>query len=139
MWEADKFHGEGSYFYLNGDIYSGTWQRGIKQGEGVLMYAADDSQIIGRWEKGTFVAGKWVLKDGTSWHGTFKRGKPLGAGIFYFPNATMQEGEYVQEGTPEEGEEEDPTVELKTVWKGGAIVASNADARELLRAPVSVA
>jgi hypothetical protein len=140
MWEADRFHGEGTYYYAaSKDIYSGHWNRGVKQGEGVMMFAADESQLVGRWEKGTFVAGKWVMKDGTSWHGPFKRGKPLGKGVYYFPNGTMQEGEYVMEGEgTEEGEaaeEEDPTVELKTVWRGGPIVPTTADAREILRAP----
>lgn len=139
MWEGDKLHGEGTYYYGSGDIYSGAWVRGVRQGEGVLMMAADESQLVGRWEKGAFVAGKWLMKDGTSWHGAFKRGRPLGRGVFYFPNGTMQEGEYVREGDPAEAEvEEDPAVELKTVWKGGAMVPANADAREIVRAPVAL-
>ena len=59
-------------------------------------------------------------------------GKPLGRGIFYFPNGTTQEGEYVQEGDLEE----DPEAELKFVWKGGAVVAANTSHTEVLRAPV---
>jgi hypothetical protein len=101
-----------------------------------MMFAADESQLVGRWERGTFVAGKWIMKDGTSWHGPFKRGKPLGRGVYYFPNGTMQEGEYVQEGEAEDGEE-DPTADLKTVWRGSAIVPANADAREVVRAPIT--
>lgn len=132
MWENDKFAGEGTYYYSNGDIYSGGWVRGVRQGEGVMMFKADEAQLVGRWERGTFVAGKWVMKDGTSWHGPFKAGKPLGRGIFYFPNGTTQEGEYVQEGDLEE----DPEAELKFVWKGGAVVAANTSHTEVLRAPV---
>jgi len=143
-WEADRFHGDGTYYYKSGDIYSGGWLRGVRHGEGVLMYAADESQLVGRWERGGIVSGKWVLKDGTSWHGPFHRGKPLGRGVFYFPNGTMQEGEYVREGAtagdadappPEEGEEEGDE-ELKTVWKGGPVRPDNADAAEVTRAPI---
>jgi hypothetical protein len=74
------------------------------------------------------VTGKWIWKDGTSWQGPFKDSKPLGRGIFYFPNGTVQEGEYVQEG-----DAEDPEAELKTVWKGGAVRASNTSAAEVIR------
>lgn len=95
------------------------------------MFARDESQLVGRWDKGVFVAGKWVFKDGTSWHGPFKAGKPVGRGVFYFPNGTMQEGEYVQEG-----DLEDPDAELTIVWKGGEVKPANTDAREVLRARV---
>ncbi len=136
MWEADRFMGDGTYFYSNGDIYSGGWHRGIRQGEGVLMYKADESQLVGRWERGSFVSGKWVMKDGTSWHGPFKAGKPLGRGIFYFTNGTMQEGEYVQEGEADGDGMDDAAAELKITWKGGPICASNATAEEVRRAPI---
>lgn len=133
QWEHDKFHGEGTYYYKNGDIYSGNWQRGVRHGDGTLLFKADESQLIGRWERGSFVSGKWVMKDGTSWHGPFKDGKPLGRGVFYFPNGTMQEGEYVQEG-----DVEDPDAEIVWTWRAsGAARASGVDHRELLRAPVT--
>lgn len=131
MWENDKFHGEGTYYYTSGDIYSGGWSRGVRQGEGVLFAARDESQLVGKWEKGSFVAGKWILKDGTSWHGPFKAGSPLGRGIFYFPNGTVQEGTYVQEG-----DLEDPDAELKTIWNGEDIKPANTDYREVLRSHV---
>lgn len=75
------------------------------------------------------VTGKWIWKDGTSWHGAFKDSRPIGKGIFYLPNGTVQEGEYVQEG-----DAEDPEADLKTVWKGGAVRQSNAPAAEVIRA-----
>lgn len=129
MWAADKFHGEGTYYYANGDIYSGAWVRGVKQGEGTFIYARDESQLVGTWDKGAIVSGKWIMKDGTSWHGAFKNNKPLGRGVFYFPNGTLQEGEYVQEG-----DAEDPDAEVRTVWKGGAVAKANAPAAEVIRA-----
>jgi radial spoke head protein 1 len=131
MWANDKFHGEGTYYYSSGDIYSGNWNRGVKHGQGVFISTKDDSQLVGQWEKGAFVAGTWIWKDGTSWHGPFKDGKPLGKGVFYFPNGMSQEGEYIQEG-----DAEDPDAELKYSWKGESLRASGVDARELLRAPV---
>ncbi len=127
---ADKFDGEGTYFSANGDIYSGSWKAGVKQGEGQMMYAKDESQLVGSWHKGHMVTGKWIWKDGTSWHGPFKNSQPLGRGIFYFPNGMVQEGEYVTEGEPEEGDD----AALKTVWKGGGVRAANTTAQEVTRA-----
>ncbi len=128
QWEKDKFHGEGTYYYSNGNIYSGGWSKGVKSGKGTYLVARDESQLVGQWEKGAMVSGKWIWKDGSSWHGPFKDSKPLGKGIFYFPNGTVQEGEYVQEG-----DAEDPEAELKTVWKGGVVRASNTSAAEVIR------
>jgi hypothetical protein len=124
------FEGEGTYFSANGDIYSGSWKAGVKQGEGQMMYAKDESQLVGAWHKGHMVTGKWIWKDGTSWHGPFKNSQPLGRGVFYFANGMAQEGEYVTEGEAEEGDE----AALKTVWKGGAVRAANASAEEVIRA-----
>jgi hypothetical protein len=128
---ADAFEGEGSYFYANGDIYSGAWKAGEKVGAGTFLAARDESQLIGTWAKGQMVTGKWVLKDGTSWHGTFKASQPLGRGVFYFPSGLAQEGEYVQIG---EGDGEGDEEALKTVWKGGPVRVANTPAAEILRA-----
>jgi hypothetical protein len=128
MWDADKFHGDGTYYYANGDVYSGGWVRGVKQGKGTFFVAADESQLVGDWDKGSMVSGKWVWKDGTSWQGPFKASSPLGKGIFYFPNDTVQEGEYVQEG-----DVENPDAELRTVWKGGVVRPANTKASEVTR------
>jgi hypothetical protein len=128
MWAKDKFSGEGTYYYANGDIYSGVWADGLKHGEGTFLVKADESQLAGHWHKGAFVSGKWVWKDGTCWTGPFKAGRPCGRGVFYFPNGTSQAGEYTAEG-----DEEDPDAELVHKWRGGAIVQSNAHVSELTR------
>ena len=124
---ADKFEGEGSYFFANGDVYSGSWQAGERSGEGTLMYAKDESQLVGTWVKGAMVTGKWIWKDGTSWHGPFKNSLPLGKGVFYFPNGMVQEGEYFLEGDAEDAET------LKTVWRGKPARPANTTAAEVIR------
>ena len=125
---ADKFEGEGTYFFSSGDVYSGGWRAGERSGEGTLQYARDESQLVGTWVKGAMVTGKWMWRDGTSWHGPFKNSLPLGKGIFYYPNGMVQEGEYVLQG---EGEEDG---ELKTVWKGRPARPANTAASEVTRA-----
>ena len=76
MWLRDRFHGEGSYYYGRGDVYSGAWVDGVKEGHGTFLRAGDESQLVGTWHKGSFTAGRWVWKDGTVWQGPFKDGKP---------------------------------------------------------------
>ncbi|CAE7919205.1 Rsph1 [Symbiodinium sp. KB8] len=130
QWRADKFHGEGTYFYANGDIYSGMWAEGKKSGEGAFVFAKDRSQLVGQWEDNAITAGQWLWKDGTSWHGSFKNNKPIGRGVFYFPNGNQQTGSYVEEGDPEDEE-----TELKLVWRVEATLPATVAASELSRAP----
>ena len=36
MWKNDKYDGEGTFWYANGDKYHGFWKDGMKNGEGDL-------------------------------------------------------------------------------------------------------
>jgi len=139
LWEAGAFGGQGTYYYGNGDIYSGEWLGGERQGDGALMFARDGSQVAGAWQRGALAAGRWLLADGTSWHGTFERGQPCGDGVFYFPSGLMQQGEYVSERVPAADggaavDEDDPALELRSVWRGREPTAANIDYREAARA-----
>jgi hypothetical protein len=132
QWKSNKIHGEGTYFYANGDIYSGQWENCKKHGEGAYVYKSDDSQLVGSWVNGSITSGKWVFKDGTSWHGSFKNQKPIGRGVFYLPNGNQQDGIWVEEGDPEDEE-----TEPKLVWKAGSTVPSSVAASDVTRpAPV---
>lgn len=88
-------------------------------------------QLVGVWEAGALVSGKWIMKDGTTWQGPFKDGKPLGRGMFVFPSGLGVAGEYVQVGDPD-----DDSVEPVLTWKGGAVKAAGVAATEVGRAPV---
>ena len=37
-WEGDMMHGDGSYYYANGDIYAGTFSEGKKHGKGMYYF-----------------------------------------------------------------------------------------------------
>lgn len=135
FFEGDRFHGDGSYFYRGGDVYSGSWQRGVKHGSGTFLTSTDGSQLTGTWFRGSMVSGKWIWADGTVWLGTFRDSRPLGRGVFYFPNGTQQEGEYVLAAGEEGGESEGAF----PVWKGGPFAAASLPASEVIRAPLAVA
>jgi len=137
MWEGDQPNGDGTYKYSNGDMYSGAWSAGKRDGRGALVYTGDDSQLVGTWKAGSLDSGKWILTDGTSWHGSFKGNRPSGRGVFYFPNGNMQEGEYAEEaaGDEEDEEEEEEGAVKKVVWIGGKVVPGSAPAADLLAGP----
>ena len=37
-WSDNKMHGEGFYTYANGDMYTGSFQHGIKHGKGSYYF-----------------------------------------------------------------------------------------------------
>merc|ERR1711994_956746 len=47
----DKKHGEGTLFYANGDIYTGTWSEETKTGQGKYFYATG-GKYIGEFKNG---------------------------------------------------------------------------------------
>ena len=116
------------WFVLLLHCTSGNWVNGVKSGHGAFVSGKDDSQLVGTWVNGTLTKGKWLFADGTTWHGNFKKNKPIGPGVFYFPNGTQQEGVYVEEGDPEDDE-----AEIKLVWRGGDIIPSTQSAADLGR------
>ena len=122
QWQDGKKHGEGTYTYKNkdgaDDIYSGTWVSDVKEGKGYYEFGADGSMMIGTWEKGTIVEGEWRFKDGGSYTGVFKNGKPTGNGTFKLANGYMQSGAYIaEEVVKEEGEEPETILS----WKGDGV------------------
>ncbi len=129
-WADNQPNGEGSYTYPNGDIYSGAWLNGARQGNGTYLFAANDSQLVGVWENGQVTNGRWVHKNGTSWHGKFKAGNPIGKGSFYTHGGNQINGEYV-EILLEDGEEEDST---ELVWKTEANCKASVNPADLVRA-----
>ena len=97
----------------------------------MLLRGGDASQLVGVWRGGALHAGRWLLADGTSWHGCFgEGGAPTGAGVFYFPNGLMQQGEYVRERVDGGEDDGDPAAELRTVWLGAPATAANVGFRE---------
>jgi len=111
---------EGTFTYVNGDIYVGQWKAGKKHGQGTYTYAKDDTKLVGEWEGGKITSGKWVFPDGTFYCGKFRYNKPFGKGVWVFRNGNQLTGEYKQtEMKTEEdggGEEEGAPQPDPKVW-----------------------
>merc|ERR1711934_18966 len=122
-WKFDKRHGDGVYWYPNGDIYSGEWRFGAKHGRGNFICKETGAKLVGTFEDGKFVKGKWVMPDST-YTGAFKDNKPNGPGQFQFKHSgNRQEGSY-EPKVFADGEEPDPDAPpAEPQWKGGATCA----------------
>ena len=111
-------HGQGSFHYANGDIYSGQWSSGKKHGNGTYYFAADASKIVGVWKNGEIQSGAWTLANGVVWTGQFDLGQPCGLGRWQFPNGENFTGEFVQTVETEDLESnEDGSVNQRRILK----------------------
>jgi hypothetical protein len=106
----DDGSSEGTFTYVNGDIYVGQWRAGKKHGRGTYSYARDGSKLVGQWEKGKMVSGKWVFPNGTFYSGKFRYNKPFGEGMWVFANGNQLTGSYIQKEQPgdDDGGDDDP-------------------------------
>jgi len=50
-------HGNGTYTWSNGTLYNGEWAKGMRNGEGEMVYitAKGDSTVKGYWKAGNYV------------------------------------------------------------------------------------
>lgn len=114
LWSSDLRQGPGTYRFANGDVFSGQWVKDKKQGAGAYVFDAPESQLVGFWAEDKFVKGKWVMPDLSSYHGSFKDGLPVGAGVFFHRSGLAQAGVFeveLGEGEDENGgeaEEKEP-------------------------------
>jgi len=125
-WRHDKRHGDGVYWYPNGDIYSGEWRFGTKHGRGTFIHSESNARLVGTFEDGKFVKGKWVMADST-YTGSYQDNKPFGPGQFVFKSGNRQEGEYVQKTLAEGEEPEEGAGPLEPQWQGGAVASVAAE------------
>lgn len=107
-------HGQGTFTYLNGDVYRGAWEGGKKHGHGTYEYKQHGAKLVGEWDGNEMISGKWVLANGAYFVGAFKNNKPSGKGIWVLPSGLQVIGDFKQTVTElgGEGEEQAPDVSL---------------------------
>merc|ERR1712238_537934 len=112
-----------------GDIYSGSWSGGTKQGKGTYVYAKTKYSYEGDWKEGQIVSGTWSLTDGTKYVGGFAAQKPVGDGMWHTAKGTIVEGTYSQQVLPIDAADVakpgfNPETETKIFWKTSSLKAS---------------
>lgn len=80
MWKNNKANGQGTFWHIDGDIFSGEWKEDKANGYGVYTHM-NGAKYEGFWKddlqdgKGTEV---WA--DGSRYEGNYKEGKKHGFG-----------------------------------------------------------
>ena len=91
---GDIFSGEGDFYFLSGEVYTGDWQDSLMSGEGVVSFPGigeytgemSDSKRNGQ---GTFV---WL--SGDKYEGSWLNDSMSGEGTYSFPNGGVFEGTF---------------------------------------------
>jgi len=63
-WKNGVKSGPGTITYTNGDKFSGTFADDRKNGKGSYTYASTGAQLMGEWQLGEVVSGKWIFPNG---------------------------------------------------------------------------
>ena len=77
------FHGKGRLTHATGDVYTGSFERGQKQGEGKLEAKA--FQYEGEWSHGVRAGQGTLTWVGSSYCGQFENDEMRGAGMVVRP------------------------------------------------------
>lgn len=142
---------DGTFSYVNGDVYVGQWEEGKKHGAGTYTFAKDGTKLTGEWVDGKITSGQWIFPNGTFYVGQFRYNKPFGKGVWVFGNGNQLIGEYIQkpQATEEDPPEEEEGVEKPDpkVWchfkpgknsavRGGTMFGPKCDAIKLVDPPL---
>ena len=82
--------------YLNGDIYSGQWKLGKKDGKGTYIFNQTGMKFVGNFKGGQIGEGKWLYPNGSYFEGLFENNMPKAQGKWHFGNGNVVEGVYTQ-------------------------------------------
>lgn len=87
--DCGLFSGKGKMKYLNGDLYEGHWQNGLRHGQGKLT-TASGMVYEGDWVNDDLRYGKLKYKTMGEYEGYFKDLKLHGYGIRRYPDKTVE-------------------------------------------------
>ena len=99
--KKEKFHGNGTYRWKNGDIHVGAYQRNQKNGHGEYLYNSSQTRA---WYEGEFLNDKMqghgtlIFKDGSKYKGAFQNGDPNGSGVLTFARGKKKTSALKYEG-----------------------------------------
>ena len=89
-------HGKGKAQFINGDIYEGSWEKGLFEGQGVYSYA-DSASYDGLWSKGKREGkGSLKMKNGNIYKGLWKENLQEGEGTLEMTNGEKYSGAWKQ-------------------------------------------
>ncbi|PIE40695.1 MAG: hypothetical protein CSA49_07155 [Gammaproteobacteria bacterium] len=119
----NRFHGQGTYKYANGNVYTGEWKDGRKSGNGVQIWT-NGNRYEGEWSEnrqngqGTMT---WANKD--EYTGQWAGGKRHGTGTMTWADGSSYQGYWQADRQSGQGTltSKDGTV-IAGAWKEGKVV-----------------
>ena len=84
----------GSYFYPNGDVYQGSFEKNQRSGFAVYTYKSGE-EFSGTYADDNKAFGKYKFKNGDTYTGTFENNKPDGYGTIVYKNGGIWDGQWV--------------------------------------------
>ncbi len=117
--------GKGTYLWIDGSSYSGTFLNDQRHGVGSFKWA-NGEQYVGEYlEDERTGNGSYSWPDGSNYEGSFLKGKRHGHGIFTSMDGTVYQGEWLND--QQHGEGLLVFVDgrrVKGVWKNGKLLTS---------------
>ena len=91
-WRNGDRTGQGTYYFANGSRYEGEFYNGFLHGQGTFYFANGD-KYVGEWRNDDRTGqGTYYWNDGDKYVGEFLNGERAGKGTFYFANGDKYEG-----------------------------------------------
>jgi hypothetical protein len=90
----------GTYYYLNNDVHTGSWSNGLRNGYGVMVFAATadagEERYEGEWAADKMEGrGRYTHADGSYYDGMWSGGRMHGpGGVFVFANQNKYTGDF---------------------------------------------
>jgi hypothetical protein len=122
--EADKKHGQGIFYCENGNKYEGQWEADEQHGQGIFYYANGD-KYEGKYEAGKkHGQGICYFADGAKYEGQWEAAKKHGQGIYYYASGKKYEGQWEADKKHGQGKKtrQGGTVVHDGLWKDGQSV-----------------
>ncbi|XP_058804014.1 radial spoke head 1 homolog [Phymastichus coffea] len=92
---AGDRHGNGKALLPNGDMYSGHYCQGLRQGHGTYVFAKSGARYEGEWRRNSkHGCGSFIYPDGTRYEGEWKRDMRHGIGAYYYRNGDVYKGSW---------------------------------------------
>ncbi len=93
-WKEGVYHGKGKHTNLNGDIYEGPFEQGVKQGKDAAVTFRDGRYFLGFFRADKMQEGVLHYVDGSSYKGFFENDERNGFGIHCYNNGDQYEGQW---------------------------------------------
>ena len=94
QWVNDRFHGQGSMYWGDGEEYVGQWKDGKMDGQGTMTYA-DGRKYVGQWKDGMCHGqGTMTYANGQKYVGQWKDGMYYGQGTYTYASGAKYVGQW---------------------------------------------